>query len=95
MGEIVAASLPRPTMRRLAISLIRGYRYLLSPLLGDCCRFHPSCSQYGEEAIAKHGFAKGSWLTVKRLSKCHPLHPGGIDWVPGTERETTREHPPR
>ncbi|MEX1033073.1 MAG: membrane protein insertion efficiency factor YidD [Cellvibrionaceae bacterium] len=72
-------------MRRLAIRLIRGYRYLISPLLGDCCRFYPSCSHYGEEAVAKHGVVRGSWLTLKRLLKCHPFHPGGIDWVPGTE----------
>lgn len=72
-------------MRKLAIRFIRGYRYLISPLLGDCCRFYPSCSRYGEEAIAVHGVVKGGWLTVKRLGKCHPLHPGGIDWVPGTE----------
>lgn len=72
-------------MRKLAIRCIRGYRYLISPLLGDCCRFYPSCSHYGEEAIATHGLVKGGWLTLKRIGKCHPLHPGGIDWVPGTE----------
>jgi len=72
-------------MRRLAICLIRAYRYLVSPLLGNCCRFYPTCSHYGEEAIARHGLIKGGWLTAQRLAKCHPLHPGGIDWVPGSE----------
>lgn len=81
-------------MHRLAIGLIRSYRYIISPLLGDCCRFYPSCSHYGEEAIAVHGLLKGSWLTVKRIGKCHPWHPGGIDWVPGTELAAPEpEHP--
>lgn len=72
-------------MRTVAIRVIRLYRYLISPLLGDCCRFYPSCSHYGEEAIARHGLLKGSWLTLKRLCKCHPFHPGGIDWVPDSK----------
>jgi len=69
-------------MRKLAVLFIRGYRYLISPLLGNCCRFYPSCSQYGEEAIQRHGFILGGWLTIKRILKCHPWHPGGIDEVP-------------
>jgi uncharacterized protein len=88
MRRLAHPTVPQPSLsgpRRLAIRLIRGYRYLISPLLGDCCRFYPSCSRYGEEAIATHGLVQGIWLTVKRLSKCHPFHPGGIDWVPGTE----------
>lgn len=72
-------------MRTVAIRLIRFYRYLISPLLGNCCRFYPSCSNYGEEAIARHGVLKGGWLTLRRLSKCHPFHPGGIDWVPDSK----------
>ncbi|GAB1265667.1 hypothetical protein NBRC116493_30260 [Aurantivibrio infirmus] len=69
-------------MRKLAVLLIRGYRYLISPLLGNCCRFYPSCSHYGEEAIQRHGIIAGGWLTTKRILKCHPWHPGGIDEVP-------------
>ncbi|MCZ6828325.1 MAG: membrane protein insertion efficiency factor YidD [Gammaproteobacteria bacterium] len=69
-------------MRALLILPIRLYRFLLSPLLGPSCRFHPSCSQYAEEAIQQHGVLRGSWLAIKRLGKCHPWHEGGIDPVP-------------
>lgn len=62
---------------------IRLYRRLLSPLLPPgICRFHPSCSVYALEALSRHGGLKGSWLTVCRLLKCQPFHPGGIDPVP-------------
>lgn len=71
-------------MKRLGIFLIRCYRYIASPWLGNQCRFYPSCSHYAEEAIEYHGFIKGCILTAKRLLKCHPWHPGGIDFVPGT-----------
>ncbi|PWG80865.1 membrane protein insertion efficiency factor YidD [Pararcticibacter amylolyticus] len=62
--------------------LIRLYQYLLSPLLGASCRYTPTCSQYGVEAIKKHGPFKGGWLTLKRLSKCHPWGGHGHDPVP-------------
>ena len=68
-------------MARLMIIVIRGYQLLLSPLLGPSCRFYPSCSQYAIEAIEKYGFWRGSWMTIKRLGKCHPFHPGGYDPV--------------
>ena len=74
-------------MRRLAIGLIRVYRYLLSPWVGNQCRFYPSCSHYGEQAIQHHGVIKGSVLTVWRIVRCNPWHPGGFDYVPGTEPE--------
>jgi putative membrane protein insertion efficiency factor len=61
---------------------IHLYRWLMSPWLGQCCRFHPSCSHYASEAIEKHGVVYGSYLTLKRLLKCHPWHSGGIDQVP-------------
>lgn len=70
------------SLRAIPIWIIRQYQMWISPLLGPTCRFHPSCSQYGVEAIKMHGFVIGSWLTVKRILKCHPLHPGGIDPVP-------------
>ncbi|MDU3908051.1 MAG: membrane protein insertion efficiency factor YidD [Citrobacter portucalensis] len=62
---------------RVLIALIRVYQRLISPLLGPHCRFTPTCSSYGIEALRRFGVIKGSWLTVKRVLKCHPLHPGG------------------
>ncbi|WP_380182577.1 membrane protein insertion efficiency factor YidD [Kalamiella sp. sgz302252] len=67
---------------RLLIALIRVYQRVISPLLGPHCRFHPTCSQYGIEALRRFGLVKGSWLTTKRVLKCHPLNPGGDDPVP-------------
>lgn len=69
-------------MKQIAIKLIHIYRYLLSPWIGNQCRFYPTCSHYSEEAFEKHGFVKGVYLTLRRLIKCHPWHPGGIDLVP-------------
>ena len=62
--------------------LIGAYRRYVSPLLGRHCRFYPSCSAYATQAIAKHGVARGGLLAVKRLLRCHPFHPGGVDHVP-------------
>ncbi|WP_106420186.1 membrane protein insertion efficiency factor YidD [Salinicola tamaricis] len=77
-------------LRRLAATLmtgmIQGYRYLISPLLGPRCRFWPTCSSYALEAIKLHGPWRGGWLTLKRLGKCHPFHPGGVDPVPEPRR---------
>ncbi len=69
-------------MKKIAIFLIRIYQLLLSPLFGRNCRFTPTCSVYTSEAIKKHGFLKGIFLGGKRLAKCHPFHPGGVDHVP-------------
>ncbi|TND03934.1 MAG: hypothetical protein FD120_1643 [Gammaproteobacteria bacterium] len=69
-------------MQKILTGLIRGYRYLISPLLGNHCRFYPSCSVYAAEAIERHGTVHGSWLALKRLSRCHPWHAGGVDPVP-------------
>lgn len=69
-------------MKKAALFLIRVYKKLLSPLLGHHCRFHPSCSVYAYEAIQKHGLLKGISLGTKRLLRCHPFHPGGVDPVP-------------
>ena len=68
--------------RQLLVGLIRVYQLVLSPLLGQRCRFYPSCSQYTLEAIERHGPFKGSWLGLRRVCRCHPLNPGGHDPVP-------------
>ncbi len=71
----------RQTVNRLIISLIRQYRRYLSPLLPQACRFTPSCSEYALEAFEKKSTLRAVWLTMLRLSKCHPFHPGGYDPV--------------
>ncbi|TXH70194.1 MAG: membrane protein insertion efficiency factor YidD [Thiothrix sp.] len=69
-------------MKPILLGVIRGYQLFLSPLLGSNCRYYPSCSHYAHEAIQKHGALRGSWLGLKRISRCHPWHEGGIDLVP-------------
>ncbi len=70
-------------MRLVLKILIRAYQVALSPLLGANCRYYPTCSQYALEAIEAHGSLRGTWLAVKRVSRCHPWHEGGFDPVPG------------
>ncbi|MDG1098891.1 MAG: membrane protein insertion efficiency factor YidD [Bacteroidia bacterium] len=69
-------------LKLLFIGIIKGYQYLLSPLFPSSCRFTPTCSQYGIEALKKHGLWKGLKLTLKRISKCHPWGDDGYDPVP-------------
>jgi len=69
-------------MRRLALGLIRLYQRTLSQALPSTCRFRPSCSEYGYQAIARYGLLRGGWLALCRLGRCHPFHPGGDDPVP-------------
>jgi uncharacterized protein len=69
-------------MQEIAIVLIRAYRYVVGPWLGNRCRFDPSCSSYAETAIARYGVWRGGWLAARRLARCHPWSPGGIDPVP-------------
>jgi len=69
-------------MKSLLIGLIRAYQLLLSPFFGSQCRFYPTCSSYAREAIEVHGALLGSWLTLKRIVRCGPWHPGGVDPVP-------------
>lgn len=76
------AALPGRLMQRFLLMLISVYRYALSPLLGQRCRFHPSCSAYAAEALTKYGVLRGGWLAAKRVCRCHPFHPGGHDPVP-------------
>ncbi|MBL8601947.1 MAG: membrane protein insertion efficiency factor YidD [Myxococcales bacterium] len=75
-------------MRAILLSLLRFYRAAISPWLGNVCRFEPSCSRYATACIERHGALSGSWLTVKRLSRCHPFHPGGYDPPPETLKKT-------
>lgn len=69
-------------MSKLIVALIQVYRYTLSPLLGPSCRFHPSCSEYAQQAVMRHGALRGAWLTVTRILRCNPWHCGGHDPVP-------------
>jgi len=78
---------PRPGLAaRLAGTLVRGYQYLVSPLLGPVCRYHPSCSDYARESLYTHGLARGSWLALRRLGRCHPWGGSGYDPVPCAPR---------
>jgi len=69
-------------MQKIFIFIIRFYQKIISPLTPPSCRFYPTCSSYGLEAIKRYGAIKGGYLTIKRILKCHPFHPGGIDPVP-------------
>lgn len=69
-------------IRQLLLWSLQIYRRLISPLLGPRCRFYPSCSHYAETALQRYGIWRGGVLTVRRLARCHPFHPGGVDVVP-------------
>ncbi|MCB1666889.1 MAG: membrane protein insertion efficiency factor YidD [Porticoccaceae bacterium] len=77
-------------MKTFFLLLIKGYQYLLSPLLGNNCRFYPSCSDYSREAIERYGLVKGGYLSLRRIVKCHPYHEGGYDPVPKQETQTEK-----
>ena len=76
---------------RALLAAIRFYSRAISPALPPRCRFYPTCSAYAAEAIERHGAARGGWLTLRRIVKCAPWHPGGVDLVPGTESPGTEE----
>ncbi|MFZ7944990.1 membrane protein insertion efficiency factor YidD [Neobacillus sp. 19] len=69
-------------LKKTLLAIIRFYQVAISPLKPPTCRFYPTCSHYGIEAIQRFGALKGGWLTIKRILKCHPFHPGGMDPVP-------------
>ncbi|WP_071989647.1 membrane protein insertion efficiency factor YidD [Kangiella aquimarina] len=69
-------------INRVLIGMVRGYQKVLSPVMGNQCRFYPTCSNYSIEALEQHGAIKGSWLTIKRIARCHPGCEGGHDPVP-------------
>ena len=73
-------------MKALLLALLRAYQYLLSPWIGGSCRFWPTCSEYSREAIETHGAARGSYMTLARLARCHPYGAGGVDPVPAQFR---------
>jgi putative membrane protein insertion efficiency factor len=69
-------------MKYVLIGLLRAYRLVVSPLYGQVCRYHPSCSAYALEAVRVHGSLRGGWYAVRRVARCHPWAPGGYDPVP-------------
>lgn len=73
-------------MKTLLLALLRAYQYLLSPWIGGSCRYWPTCSEYSREAIETHGAARGTYMTVARLARCHPYGAGGVDPVPANFR---------
>lgn len=85
---------PVAGLRWAAVLPIRLYRRIVSPLKpAPTCRFHPTCSAYARDAILTHGVGRGGWLAVRRILKCHPWHPGGLDPVPAPHA-TSHRHPP-
>jgi uncharacterized protein len=67
-------------MKSIFLGLIWLYQWTIGPLIGNRCRFYPSCSNYSKEALQKYGVFKGLWLTLRRIFRCHPWHPGGVDF---------------
>lgn len=80
------ATAPSPAARVLML-LVRFYQRFISPMFGPTCRFYPSCSAYALDAVRVHGAARGVWLAVRRLGRCHPFNPGGYDPVPPAHSE--------
>ena len=74
-------------MKYIFLKIIRFYQKYISPIKGPSCRFYPSCSHYGFEAIERFGAIKGGWLTLRRILKCHPFHSGGVDLVPERKKK--------
>jgi uncharacterized protein len=80
--------------KKMFLALIRFYQVVISPLKPPTCRFYPTCSHYGLEAVSKHGALKGGWLALIRIMKCHPFHAGGFDYVPDewSKRKKSNRH---
>lgn len=82
---------PASPPARALVVLLRGYQRFISPLIPPSCRFAPSCSEYAVQAMVTHGALRGTWLTVRRLLRCGPWHPGGWDPVPPRRTAETRD----
>jgi putative membrane protein insertion efficiency factor len=82
-------------MRFVLVALLRGYRAVISPLYGQVCRFYPSCSAYALDAVRMHGAARGSWLAVRRVGRCHPWAAGGYDPVPEPAVQSAQQPVPQ
>ena len=80
-------------MKFLLIGILRAYRFVISPMYGQVCRYYPTCSAYALEAITVHGSIKGSWLALRRVLRCHPWTPGGYDPVPPPPHSHSQPHP--
>ena len=78
-------------LKKIMIGIIRFYQIVISPLKPPTCRFYPTCSHYGLEAVKRFGAIRGGWLAIKRILKCHPFHPGGIDPVPEKWSKNTKD----
>ena len=96
-GRSVAPSSFVEAVRRLPrlvlVAVIRAYQLVISPLTGPSCRYYPSCSSYALVAVQRHGAVRGGWLAVRRLGRCHPWTPGGVDDVPSARTELPRPDP--
>ncbi|SDB89810.1 hypothetical protein SAMN05421734_102294 [Pelagirhabdus alkalitolerans] len=79
-------------LKKLLLSIISGYQRYISPMKQPSCRFQPTCSTYGKEAITRFGAFKGGWMTIIRILKCQPLHPGGFDPVPAPKEKKAKEN---
>lgn len=75
------------------IWLVKAYQLVISPMTGASCRFYPSCSAYALTALERHGLVRGTWLTVRRLLRCHPWNPGGVDHVPEKDQKQEQDAP--
>ena len=91
--RFLRASVSRSPLAWLLIGFVRLWRAVISPLYGDVCKFYPTCSSYGLAALETHGAIKGSWLTLRRLVRCHPWSLGGYDPVPGAGTHHGHDHP--
>ncbi len=80
-------------LKSLVLLILRGYKRVISPLLGTRCRFYPSCSSYAMQAVERFGVLRGGWLAARRIARCHPLNPGGVDPVPERLPRDCSHHP--